>query len=222
MPGVLIENNGYFKDILKLIEAQNLDCNWLITDLDCHDYCGWEGSEKWCEETLFLTNEQFFHDVNLRNSQFVWGIFSAIPTCYTKEQAMSCCIPEYDVNDVLWYTRDVVHAQHPYAILEISSVDSSYVTVISEDNSFLLPLFSLPEKVIDLEQDNRITNAATKRIRKIMNNLKLSDTDKKKHEGNLIFSLFHGLFETKGTNVDDETLKQEIIRIIKKYNSFNP
>lgn len=31
--------------------------NWLISGLDCVDHCGWEGCEKWAQETLFLTDE---------------------------------------------------------------------------------------------------------------------------------------------------------------------
>lgn len=86
MPGILIDNRGYLKDILSLLGVSKWNCNWLITGLDCHDYCSWPGCEKWAEETLFLSNEEFLHDVKLRNMQFVWGVFTAVPTRYSREE----------------------------------------------------------------------------------------------------------------------------------------
>ena len=50
MAGVLIENSGYLWEILRLLGAERWNCNWLITELECYDHCGWDGCEKWAED----------------------------------------------------------------------------------------------------------------------------------------------------------------------------
>ena len=77
MPCVFLETS-HFKEILASL-PELPPHNWLITDLDCCDYCGWDGCEKWAERELFLTDEELLHDINLRNMQMIWGVFSAIP-----------------------------------------------------------------------------------------------------------------------------------------------
>ena len=73
MPCVYVETSC-FKDILASL-PELPPHNWLITDLDCFDYCGWDGCEKWAERELFLTDEELLHDINLRNMQMIWGVF---------------------------------------------------------------------------------------------------------------------------------------------------
>ena len=51
MPCVFVETSR-FKDILASL-PELPPHNWLITDLDCFDYCGWDGCEKWAERELF-------------------------------------------------------------------------------------------------------------------------------------------------------------------------
>ena len=47
MPCVFIDTSQ-FKEILAAL-PELPPHNWLITDLDCFDYCGWDGCEKWAE-----------------------------------------------------------------------------------------------------------------------------------------------------------------------------
>ena len=157
MAGVLIENGGYLREILRLLGAERWDCNWLITELECYDYCGWVGCEKWAEETLFLSNREFLHDVELRNMQFVWGILSAVPASYKKEQVMSSPLPAItgDENGESCYLADTLCPQHPLSFLEIMCEDSTSVTVIARDMVPLRPLFRLSERTEDAEKNNR-------------------------------------------------------------------
>lgn len=157
MAGVLIENGGLLREILKLLGAKDWDCNWLITELSCYDCCGWEGCEKWAKDCLFLSNRELLHDVGRRNMQFVWGILSAIPANYTKEQVMALRLPVFseDENGESCYLADSLRPQHPLAFLEIMSEDSSSVTVIADDMEPLRPLFGLPEWTEDAELSNR-------------------------------------------------------------------
>ena len=95
MPGILIERGGYLREILQLLGAAAWDCQWLITGLECYDTCGWEGCEKWGQETLLLSNGDFLRDVEARDMQFVWGIFSAIPASYTREEIFAHPLPAF-------------------------------------------------------------------------------------------------------------------------------
>lgn len=157
MAGILIENTGHLKEILRLLGAENWDCSWLITELECYDHYGWEGSERWAGETMFLSNRDFLHDVELRDMQFVWGILSAIPAPYTQEQVLSFPLPAFseDENGETCYLSDELRPQHPLAFLEIMSEDSTSVTVIARDIEPLRPLFRLMEWTEDAESNNR-------------------------------------------------------------------
>lgn len=170
MAGVLIENGGYLREILRLLGAERWDCNWLITELECYDYCGWEGCEKWAEETLFLSNREFLHDVELRNMQFVWGILSAVPASYKKEQVMSSPLPAFsgDENGESCYLADTLCPQHPLAFLEIMCEDSTSVTVIARDMVPLRPLFRLSERTEDAEKNNRRWHEAMEKGRALL------------------------------------------------------
>ncbi|MDO4315555.1 MAG: hypothetical protein Q4C45_07230 [Oscillospiraceae bacterium] len=157
MAGILIKNGGFLRGILKQLGAEDWDCNWLITELTCYDDCGWEGCEKWAQECLFLSNRELLHDIGLRNMQFVWGILSAIPANYTKEQVVALHLPAFskDENGESCYLADSFRPQHPLAFLEIMSEDSSTVTVIANDMEPLRPLFGLAEWTEDAELSNR-------------------------------------------------------------------
>ncbi len=108
--------------------------NWLITDLDCFDYCGWDGCEKWAERNLFLTDEEFRRDVDLRNMQMIWGVFSAIPAEYSKDNICKYPLPELE--DPRYMGNRIV-PQHPLAFLELYAEDGHFTYVSSYDASVL-------------------------------------------------------------------------------------
>lgn len=88
MAGILIERGGYLREILRLLGASAWDCQWLITGLECYQASGWPGCEKWQQETALIPNEDLLRDIEARDMQFVWGIFSAIPVRYPREEIL--------------------------------------------------------------------------------------------------------------------------------------
>lgn len=157
MAGIWIEDRSTLKEVFALLGAEDWDCDWLITDLDCYDYEGWEGCEKWAEERLFLTNRQLLHDVELRDMQFIWGIFSALPAGHTEAEALAAGLPSFKLNErqESVYLSDTLLPQNALAFLEISVEDSSSTMVVSADPELLKPLYGLPEWTEDAERKNR-------------------------------------------------------------------
>lgn len=163
MPCVYIETSN-FKDILAALPEMPPH-NWLITDLDCLDYCGWDGCEKWAERELFLTDEEFRRDVNLRDMQFIWGVFSAIPAEYSKEGIYQYPLP---VSETPRYMSSRIVPQHPLALFELYADDGWFTLVSSPNASVLEPLYRLPYKVRDEEAHNKVMNAQLRRIQDVL------------------------------------------------------
>ncbi len=154
----------YLKEILHSL-PELPPCNWLISGLDCYDYCGWEGCEKWAAEDLFLSDAQFRHDVDLRDMQFIWGVFSAIPADLSKEEIDRYPLPETEVS---CYMSNHISPQHPLALLEFYLEDGGSVYVSSKKRSLLEPLYTLPYEPEDQEAGNRSMNAKLRRIQDIL------------------------------------------------------
>ncbi len=159
MPCVLLRT-CHLKDVLSTLNLP--PCNWLIAGLDCYDYCGWEGCEKWAKEVLFLSDTQFRDDVNLRDMQFIWGVFSAIPASISKDEIEQYPLPE---TQIPYYMSNHIVPQHPLAFLEIYAFDGCYVFVSSRDDALLKPLYQLPYDPTDEEAENRKLNAQLRQIR---------------------------------------------------------
>ena len=155
MAGILIERGGYLREILRLLGASAWDCRWLITGLECYQAQGWPGCEKWRQETALLSNEDLLRDIEARDLQFVWGIFSAIPTRYTREEIFSHPLPDFmDESGRSRCLRQLLLPQHPLAFLEICSEDSSIVTVIAPRAEILRPLWGLDCWTEDAEEQS--------------------------------------------------------------------
>ena len=156
MAGILIERGGYLREILRLLGASAWNCWWLVTGLECYQAQRWPGCEKWNQETPLISNEDLLRDIEARDLQFVWGIFSAIPARYTREEILSHPLPDFvDENGRSRCLREHLLPQHPLAFLEIFSEDSSTITVITPQGELLRPLYGLDCWTEDAEAQNR-------------------------------------------------------------------
>lgn len=201
MPAVFIDNCSQIKEILRCLSSLPPH-NWLISELNCYDYCGWDGGEKWAEETLFLPDALLRRDIEHRDPQIIWGAFSALPINVTEEDAYACALPWLDGNSS--YMRNHIQPQHPLAFLEIAVFDGSYVTVSACDAALLDPLYTLPLSVRDEEEDNQRLNA---NLRRIQNALKAIAHGATKEQVNEVQWLcWRKLFCGTETQVDDTAL----------------
>lgn len=179
MPAVFIDNCSQLKETLRCL-SHLPSHNWLISELDCCDYYGWDGCEKWAEKTLFLPDIVLRRDIEIRNPQIIWGAFSALPIDVTEEQAHACAIPWLDGNPS--YMRNHIQPQHPLAFLEIAVFDGCYIIVSARDAALLAPLYTLPYPVIDEEEDNQKLNANLRRIRKALKTVSSDATSEQANE----------------------------------------
>jgi len=215
MPAVCIKykkNNGCIKEILNAL-PELPEHNWLITDLDCYDYCGWDGCKKWAESRLFLSDEDLFHDVNLRDMQFVWGAFSALPKNINKDEALTYPDIGLDGNYYEFRLKNILLPQRPDSILEIWAEDSTLVTVVAHNPDYLKPLYNLNCKVYDAELYNQKLNSE---LCKIRNTLKKINSDISESKADAIqWHCWRNLFLNSDKHHDDDTISEQVKESLK-------
>lgn len=181
--------------------------NWLITDLECYDYSGWDGCEKWAECELLLTDEELRRDVDLRNMQIIWGVFSAIPTDFSKEDIYKYPLPE---SENPRYMGNRIVPQHPLAFLELYVDDGDFTFVSACDASLLEPLYKLPYRTCDEEADNKVMNA---QLRHIQDTLRQEVPDVLPELANEVqWKVWHALFKNSNGVVDDAELRTAVMK----------
>ena len=205
MPCVYVDTS-HFKDILAAL-PELPPHNWLITDLDCYDHCGWDGCEKWAERVLFLTDEELRRDINLRDMQMIWGVFSAIPAEYTKEDIYKHSLPE---SETPRYMSNRIVPQHPLAFLELYADDGCFTFVSAHDASLLEPLYQLPCMVRDEEASNKIMNAQLRRIQDMLRK-EVPDVSLK-IANEVQWNVWWLLFKNKSDDVDDAKLGTAVMK----------
>lgn len=205
MPCVFIETSR-IKDVLFAL-PELPPHQWLISGLECYDYHGWDGCEKWAEQELFLSSEQLRHDAALRDMQIIWGVFSAIPVEFSKAAVGHSPLPEVETTR---YMADQIVPQHPLALLELYFADSSYVLVSARDASLLAPLYQLPYPVRDEEADNRKTNAQLRRIQDLLRQAVPDVTPDAAN--NVQWTIWHKLFRD-GQDVSPAALQKAVAEV---------
>ena len=211
MPALLIDSCSQLKDILKETDTL-IPHNWLISNLECYDTTGWEGCEKWARRTLILTDEELKHDVYLRDMQFIWGVFSAIPKEYERRDMEKYAYPALEN---ISYMANRITPQHPMAFLEISVWDGSHTYICAHDKGVLQAFCKLPYDVIDLENDNRIMNRELCRIQDTLHHLIPSVSDAVAND--VRWECWHALFrDKKGTEISSEKMEEVIKAVYQK------
>lgn len=205
MPAIYIDT-CYLKDILAAI-PELPPHNWLITDLECYDYCGWPGSEKWAKTELFLTDDELRRDINLRNMQIIWGVFSAIPIEYSKEDIYKYPLPK---SQTPYYMSSRIVPQHPLSVLELYADDGSATLVSAHDPALLQPLYRLPYQTRDEEADNQRLNS---HLRRIQDMLRAQVPDVPPLVANEVqWNVWRKLFMQNSFPVDDDRLRAAVMR----------
>ena len=206
MPALFIDSCSNLKSILE--KSESLPPHyWLVSYLECYDTSGWDGCEKWGKCSFILTDEELKKDIYLRDMQFIWGVFSAIPNEYSPKEIEKYTLPELENPN---YMANHINPQHPLACLEISIWDGSYTYICAHDEDILKPFEEVPYKVIDAEKDNQTMNGELCRIQDILRGMVPNVSEAVAND--LQWECWHTLFREKAgkSEISDEKIERTI------------
>lgn len=127
----------YYTHMLKVLNSiggRNLEYNWLITDIEAYPQDDGELDKLISEnDYLFLSTDELITMLEKEDFQWIWGVFSAIPKKYAKEEVLKYELPFADGNYDI-YKEDIFVIQHPLADIEIVAEDSSSVFIVAKDD----------------------------------------------------------------------------------------
>lgn len=134
------DKSGYTM-MLKVINAiggRNLNYNWLITDIEAYPQKGLGEIDDELysylndNDYVFISNSDLLDILEKNDFQWIWGVFSAIPVNYSKEEVLKYDLPFAEDNSDIYLDNNFV-IQHPLAEIEIVAFDSSGMHIISKD-----------------------------------------------------------------------------------------
>lgn len=134
------DKSGYTM-MLKVINAiggRNLNYNWLITDIEAYPQKGLGEIDdelySYLNENdyVFISNSDLLDILEKNDFQWIWGVFSAIPVNYSKEEVLKYDLPFAEDNSDIYLDNNFV-IQHPLAEIEIVAFDSSCMHIVSKD-----------------------------------------------------------------------------------------
>lgn len=156
---------------------------------------------------MFLTDKELLRDVNQQNMQIIWGVFSAIPAEFTKEDIYKYPLPE---SENPRYMSSRIVPQHSLAFLELYADDGCFTLISSHDASLLEPLYRLPYRMRDEEADNKVMNA---QLRRIQDTLRKEEPAVSSEVANEVqWRVWHALFKDYNSVVDDAKLYAAVMK----------
>lgn len=128
--------DGYnlMKQVLINLELDQKDYLWLITDMEaCPQNSEIEKFIYEADYLLFQTKE-FLELLNKEDFQWIWGVFSAIPSKYSKDEILKYPLPFIqDTNPFI----DTPKVQHPLAEFELCAWDSSGMFLVTDNDELI-------------------------------------------------------------------------------------
>ena len=117
------DKNDFNTNMYKLLQEfkiKDLNYKWLITDIETNKE---EFSNK---EFIIIMHQDLIKLLeNNKDIQWIWAVFSAIPSKYSDDEILKYKFPyiieNKNINDTI---------QHPLAEIEIDCIDSSYAKII--------------------------------------------------------------------------------------------
>ena len=125
--------------VLSDLKLDTKDYWWLISDIQAcprkKEYQDLIGDNYF----LLLSTSELVNMLKDEDFQWIWAVFSAIPSTYEKEDILNFDLPYLEDFDEGRYNPyvDEPKIQHPYAELEIYAVDSSYMFLITDDEELI-------------------------------------------------------------------------------------
>lgn len=128
----------YLKQVLFDLGLADKDYLWLISDIEAYPREK-EHQALLNREYLLLTTKELLDLLEAEDFQWIWAVFSGIPSRYQKEDILQFDLPCVETIEPGKYNphTDKPQFQHPYAEFEIYAVDSSYMFLISDREALL-------------------------------------------------------------------------------------
>lgn len=123
--------------VLKALGGRKLKYKWLITDIEAYPQDNGV-LDKLIEENreyLLLTTDELMSYLEIRDFQWIWGVFSAIPTEYSNEEIFQYDLPFAAGNSDIYRDKPVI--QHPLAEIEVVAHDALYFQVTARNENRL-------------------------------------------------------------------------------------
>ena len=127
------QHYAYMLKTLNSIGGINLNCNWLITDIEAYpqDMSNW--ALIYNKDYLFLSNKELIEILEKDDFQWIWAVFSAIPNNYSESEVLKYRRPTIEEDKELTTN----HIKHPLATTEILVEDAVSITVLSKDDTVI-------------------------------------------------------------------------------------
>ena len=155
MKGILHEKGfrvyTYMDIVMKPIQKEVAQYNWLIAEYDCNNYIEAIPIDK---EYVWISGDELINILNQNKIQFIWGIFSAFPQDVLLSEILSYGIPSIEENYKKLYGTNPVGVQHPLAVMDMVPCDSSWFILISKDNTIVDKFIAAFPESRDLEAYN--------------------------------------------------------------------
>lgn len=128
-----------YSHLYNLIKSFNLDneYKWLITDIEAYPT-----KNKYLDklfaysEYVICSNKELLEWLEEEDFQFIWGVFSLFDSSINNEDILKYDLPFANNNPRL-FAKDKPLIQHPLAILELDSFDSSYLAINSKEDKYI-------------------------------------------------------------------------------------
>lgn len=132
----------FLKQILLDLDLVDKDYLWLISDIEAYPRKREYKQLLTNNIYLLLNTKELLDMLEDDDFQWIWAVFSAIPSSYQKEEILKLDLPYVENLEKGKYNPhiDEPKLQHPYAEFELYAVDSSYMFIIS-DNEELISKF---------------------------------------------------------------------------------
>ncbi len=122
----------YMLEVLSALGGKDLEYKWLISSIEAYP----RKREKYADfvessEYIILPNTELMEMLCEDDFQWIWAVFSAIPSNRSNEEILKYELPSVENAEI--YKNDVAIIQHPLAEIEIVAEDSSSVFIVAKD-----------------------------------------------------------------------------------------
>ena len=124
----------HMRTVFQAIENVQKQYNWLITDCECYPK-NKEIEQLLEQEYCWLSGEELTDIVLKEDCQWIWGCLCGFQKDLPLEEVFMHPLPSS--NDYNGYYQNPVSLQHPLSSVEIVPCDSSWILIISKDQSII-------------------------------------------------------------------------------------